>query len=349
MNTEIQTANQINQQDQMLSIIEKVALDPNSSVKKLKQLLELKEHIFDKNAEIEFNKAMSLVQSQLPSVLKKSNNPQTHSKYAKLDLIIQTCSPTWTKCGFALSFGTDKSELEKHLGITCIASHSDGFSRSYRWDLPVDDSGIMGKVNKTQIHATASTVSYGRRYLTCMIFNIATQDDDDGTAGNSGIEFINEDQQKDIENIISEVKYPIGRLLFKFSAKSLDKIRLDDYRNAVHYLKSMSVPKEMQVLFNQTFESEKPLDMFLFQDTTNQSGEQWALLKKSFPTEKTINNRKLDDMVSEGSAIFNEIYSEWIVAVHNEDELGQKQHEDFGIFQETGMALLQTRKRANNE
>ncbi len=109
------------------------------------------------------------------------------------------------------------------------------------------------------------------------------------------------------------------------------------------------VSKEMQVLFENTFHSGNDLHMYLFQDTTNQSGEQWALLKKSFPSDKTKNNRKLDDMVSKGRAIFDEIYSEWITAIQNDDELGRKQLEDFGIFQETGMALLETRKRANKE
>ena len=114
-------------------------------------------------------------------------------------------------------------------------------------------------------------------------------------------------------------------------------------------IEEYQVSKEMQTLFEQTFYSEKPLDMYLFQSTTNQSGEQWALLKKSFASDKTKNNRKLDDMVSAGRAIFNEIYSEWITAIKNDDELGQKQHEDFGLFHDIGMELLHQYRKANNE
>jgi len=337
------------EQYHMLSIIEKVALDPNSDVNKLKELLALKEQIFDKEVEIEFNASMSKVQSEIPAVLKRSNNPQTHSKYAKLDLIIQTCAPTWTRYGFALSFGTDKSEIEKHIGITCIVSHSSGFSRNYRWDLPLDDAGIKGSVNKTAIHASGSTVSYGRRYLTCMIFNIATQDDDDGTAGNTGIDFINQDQQSDLISLVESAKYPMGRFLYRFSANNISKIRLDEYTGAVKFLKSMLVPPEMQTQFNVIFESENDLNMYLFQDTTNQSGEQWALLKKSFDADKTKNSRKVDDMVSKGRAVFKEIYDSWITAIQNNDEMGQKELEDFGIFQETGMKLLNEMKIANGE
>lgn len=114
-------------------------------------------------------------------------------------------------------------------------------------------------------------------------------------------------------------------------------------------IEEYQVSKEMQTLFEQTFYSEKPLDMYLFQDTTNQSGEQWGLLKKSFPTEKTKNNKMLDNMVAKGRAIFNEIYEAWITAIHNKDELGQKELEDFGLFQDVGMKMLKNRKEALNE
>ena len=34
----------------------------------------------------------------------------------------------------------------------------------------------------TRTHATATAVTYGRRYLLCMIFNISTEDDDGNLA-----------------------------------------------------------------------------------------------------------------------------------------------------------------------
>ena len=225
--------------DRLMSIIERVALDPNADVNKLKEMLAMQEHIFDKNAEIEFNAAMTNCQMQMPSVLKESQNQQTHSKYAKLDLIIKVCSPVWTKNGFALSFGTDESKIEHHIGITCVASHSGGFSRNYRWDLPLDDVGLKGSANKTKIHASGSTVSYGRRYLTCMIFNIAVQDDDDGTAGNSFV-YINDSQVADIESLIVEVKADrskfLGHLKSTCGASDLFHLRAESFDYAIKAL-----------------------------------------------------------------------------------------------------------------
>lgn len=234
---ELQEVKETNQ-DRMLAIIEKVALDPNADVSKLKELLAMKEHVFDKNAEIAFNEAMSIVQRKIPSVLKTANNVQTKSKYATLDVIIKTCSPTWTNEGFALSFGTDKSEIEKHMGITCIVSHSGGFSRSYRWDLPLDDAGMQGTKNKTPIHASGSTVSYGRRYLTCMIFNIATSDDNDAQQPARELPKISVDQATVIEDLIKETGTDKLRFLKFLKVNSVESIPAQAYDHAVKALEA---------------------------------------------------------------------------------------------------------------
>ncbi|MCW8960164.1 MAG: ERF family protein [Ignavibacteriaceae bacterium] len=194
----------VKQNDSMMALVEKVVSDPNLDASKLEKLLDMQERIFDKNAEIAFNEDMAKVQSEIKPIINESHNGQTKSKYTKLDSIVKYCSPIWTSYGFALSFGSDKSSLENHIGITCIVSHSQGFSRNYRWDLPLDDVGIKGSKNKTAIHASGSTMSYGRRYLTCLIFNIVTQDDDDGNAANSTPR-INNQQLTDLESLIKEV------------------------------------------------------------------------------------------------------------------------------------------------
>ncbi len=227
------------QNDSMIALVEKVVSDPNLDAAKLEKLLDMQERIFDKNAEIAFNDAMSQVQSELKPIINEAYNGQTKSNYTRLDSIIKHCSPVWTAHGFALSFGTDPS-IENHIGITCIVSHSQGFSRQYRWDLPLDDVGIKGSKNKTAIHASGSTISYGRRYLTCMIFNIATQDDDDGSAANSTLR-ISPEQLADIESLIKEVGADRKRFINVLSSscggiKSLDQLPASNFDFAVGLL-----------------------------------------------------------------------------------------------------------------
>lgn len=242
MSTEITT-----QQNSMLSIIERVATDESVDADKLERILNMQERIFDKNAEIQFNEAMADCQSELKPILKMSENRQTNSGYVKLDLIIKHGSPVWTKHGFALSFGTDNSSLDNHVGITCIVSHRAGFSRTYRWDLPLDNAGIKGSVNKTPIHASGSTVSYGRRYLTCMIFNIATQDDDDGQAANSpDAQPLTKTQIKVINDLLDDTNTKILELLgfFNIDGENVEDIPPSQYSRIVSKLKQKQGDKK---------------------------------------------------------------------------------------------------------
>ncbi len=155
-----------------------------------------------------------------------------------MDLIIKVCSPIWTKHGFALSFGLFEAKKEDHLGIKCTISHSAGHSRVEMGEFELDDSGLQGKKNKTKTHASGSTMSYFRRYLTCMIFNIATQDDDDGTAGNSVsmIDRITPDQVATLNDVIESKNFD-DKMKAKFysflrtfyNATCFEKVSSKDY------------------------------------------------------------------------------------------------------------------------
>lgn len=173
---------------EMLGMIERLASNPDVDVDKMKQIMDMKEHMFNKQAEVEFNAAMARVQAKLEPVVAKSENKQTESKYAKINAIVKVAAPIYTQEGFALSFNTDACPVEEHsmkgwFRIICEATHSAGFAKKYHVDLPPDLAGIAGKVNKTGIHAFKSTLSYGKNMLICMIFNIVTEsEDDDGQA-----------------------------------------------------------------------------------------------------------------------------------------------------------------------
>lgn len=168
-----------------ISAITRAASNPDVDVDKMQQLMDMQFRLMDRQAEEAFNRALSECQSEIPVVVKGSDNQQTRSKYANLEAVNRAVVPVYTRHGFSLSFGTEPSSQEGHIRITCDVSHRDGHSRRYDYDLPYDLTGIKGQQNKTAIHASGSTTSYGRRYLTNLIFNVSTTDDDDGQlAGN---------------------------------------------------------------------------------------------------------------------------------------------------------------------
>jgi len=168
----------------LLAVIQKASTDPNTDVEKLERLYQLYERDQVRIAQQAFSEAMSVCQSEMPSVARKAENKQTQSKYAAYEAICEAITPIYTKHGFSLSFSEDTPEVNTEIRTKCVVKHKDGHSETHFIDLPVDNAGIKGNVNKTEIHGRGSTFSYARRYLTLMIFNLSTKDDDDGqTAG----------------------------------------------------------------------------------------------------------------------------------------------------------------------
>lgn len=166
----------------LIQVIERAATNPNVDIDKMERLLEMQERIMARDAEAEFNAAMADVQGELRPVIHDAKNDQTRSHYATLEAVAKATKPILVKHGFALSFGTADCPVQDHYRITCDLTHSGGHSKHYFADIPADLTGLKGTPNKTKTHAFGSTMSYGRRYLTLLIFDIATEDDDGNSA-----------------------------------------------------------------------------------------------------------------------------------------------------------------------
>ena len=191
---------------QVIQMVERIAMNPEADIEKLERVMALQERMLDRDQEVIFNKALVAAQREMPVVETKSENKQTNSFYAKLDTINKAIVPVYTKHGFAVSFDTQDSPLPEHIRIVATLVHADGHSKDFRHDLPIDDKGIKGSVNKTQMHGRASTVSYGQRYLLCMIFNISTGTDVDGNRDQPNK--ITEEQALDLKAKIQEYTKP---------------------------------------------------------------------------------------------------------------------------------------------
>lgn len=166
---------------QMLSVITEAAQNPDIDANKLEKLLGIHERICSRQAENEYNSAMAACQIAIPVIAKQAENKQTHSTYAKLDAINKAIRPVIADHGFALSFATDDSPLADHVRITCDVMHTAGHSKHHFVDIPRDDTGAKGAPTKTATHGVGSSISYGRRYLALLIFNIElTDEDNDG-------------------------------------------------------------------------------------------------------------------------------------------------------------------------
>lgn len=170
----------MNDTSKMLSVIENAAINPDVDTSKMQALLDMQITIMDRNAKQSYAAAMTSCQSEMPLIVKTAENKQTNSKYAKHEMICKQIKPIYTKNGFSLAFSEGEARVEHEIRTVCVVTHELGFSKEFYQDLPVDDAGIKGTTNKTPVHGRSSTFSYARRYLTLMIFDLATYDDNDG-------------------------------------------------------------------------------------------------------------------------------------------------------------------------
>jgi hypothetical protein len=117
-------------------------------------------------------------------IVRDATNRHTDSRYARLETIDRGMRPIYTRHGFAVRFGSEPSPQPGWLRITATVSHADGYSETCYLDAPPDMAGSRGTANKTPVQAIGSVVTYLRRYLLTMVFNIVLTDEDgDGATG----------------------------------------------------------------------------------------------------------------------------------------------------------------------
>lgn len=228
----------------MISMIERIAMDPNIPLDRLEKMLDMKERMEDRAREDEerqakkaYFAAMSKCQSELPVVIKNRGNDHTKSRYADLAAIEEQAMPTIHKHGFAVSFQPDGYNGNGELRILWEISHAEGHARNGVGEIPVDGAGAQGKVNKTGTQAFGSTATYGRRYLLCMLFNISTGDDLDGNKPSArNQERINNEQLANIRRLIEETDTDIEQFCNRGKVEALPDILAADYENAVYLL-----------------------------------------------------------------------------------------------------------------
>jgi hypothetical protein len=163
----------------LIHVLSRAMSDPSIDVEKVERYAALYERAIAREDEIAFNHAMMQAQGEMRPVAADANNPQTKSKYATYAALDAKVRPIYTKHGFSLSFDTAEGAPEGCIRVVCFVAVG-GHSRTYHIDMPADGKGAKGGDVMTKTHATGAGVTYGRRYLLGMIFNMVIGEDNDG-------------------------------------------------------------------------------------------------------------------------------------------------------------------------
>lgn len=214
--------------DALISMIERAARDPAIDIDKMERLFLMRERMMERHAQEAFSAAMAVAQARVPTVVKRLTNTHTKSNYADLAAIADAALPIIHDAGFGLSFSEFKSEMPDCLGIACKVTHAAGHSETYQFHVPIDGAGMKGTTNKTATQAYGSTFTYGRRYATCGVFNIATRDDDGNAAKKEDTEEQRQAKIAKLRQLIDDTGADTGWICQHHSVESIDDMNGKD-------------------------------------------------------------------------------------------------------------------------
>lgn len=221
----------------MLAVIEKVALSPDIDVQKMEAILAVQERILDRQAQIEFNEDMAKLREELNThpVMRSRKNSQTKSSYADLEDVKMVVDPLLSKYGFFDRY-EDDFPAQGVVGTTCVITHRAGHKERNRVQFALDDKGIAGSVNKTSIHATVSSMTYGQRVSLCRALGVRLTDDDDGNA--AGSQAVTQEQAIWIDEMLTATEADRAKFLEYMGVKAIDQIPAAAFNKAKTMLDS---------------------------------------------------------------------------------------------------------------
>lgn len=178
----------------VLSVIERMATNPEIDISKLEKLMEMHERIVARNAKSAYAAALAEMQAEMPEIEERgkitvrkkdasgerTGDVQQATPYALWEDINAAIKPVMAKHGFALSFRTGQS-VDGRVTVTGILMHREGHQEETTMILQHDTTG-----SKNAVQAIGSSTSYGKRYTAAALLNLTSRDglesDDDGTA-----------------------------------------------------------------------------------------------------------------------------------------------------------------------
>jgi len=216
----------------LISMIERAARDQNVDIDKMERLFTMHERMSAQRAKAAYLAAFANLQAELPAATRngKGHNAKT---YARFEDVVAALRPHLHAHGFSLSHRVDTTG--NVIRVAGILGHRDGHTEQTEMTLPPDTSG-----GKTAVHAMASAISYGKRYVTLTLTGIATEDDDDGQK--AGAQPPAADKLAELKALIEETKTDLGGVCSHFSVETLDDLTSKQADKA----KAMLIAKRIQ-------------------------------------------------------------------------------------------------------
>ena len=214
--------------DPMVSMIERIAMDPDSDLEKLERMLEMKERLENKAAQRAFAQSISDAKAEIGPIVKtgtvdyeNQKGERTYFKHETLDGIATIVDPILAKNG--LSYRYKSEQKDGQLFVTCIVSHRDGYSEETTLQ-----GGPDSGAGKNNYQAIGSAATYLQRYTLKLALGLSAAKDTDAIPPAGG--GVTEDQFGTLRDLVErsgadETKFLLAYgapTLAEFPAKSFD-------------------------------------------------------------------------------------------------------------------------------
>ncbi len=218
----------------LLAMIERVAMNPQADIEKMKALMVMRNEVVADERRQAFAKDFVDMKPHLPAVIRTKRNEQTKSNYAPLEEVNQTVDPILEKYGFATATKIT-SQTPDSVTVEAELWHKGGHVEKTSITMPLDNKGSQGTVNKTLPHATRSSVTYARNTAICALLNISTENEDND--GNNVIENLaTAPQQKAIKELFDKLT-PAQQSAFKNACGEVEEVKSKDVDKVIAKLK----------------------------------------------------------------------------------------------------------------
>lgn len=168
--------------EQMVQVAFAEAIKQGAAMEVVNTIIAQQKWLIQHREEEEFNAALKRIQKQLKTIPKRGHNDQTNSDFAIAQDVDAEIQPLLDQEGMTLTFVPRESPNPEEVVIVACLSLG-AYTREYPLPMPADGKGAKGGGVMTRTHATGSAITYGKRYLKNMIFDLRFEEvDDDGNA-----------------------------------------------------------------------------------------------------------------------------------------------------------------------
>lgn len=231
--------------DPMVSMIERLVLNPDADLDKLERMLAMKERMDEQRARISFARALSQARAEIPPIIKDatvdftSQKGRTHYQHETLAGIAKAIDPILARYGISYRFRTDQGN--GGVRVTCIVQHSDGHAEETTLTGAPDQSG-----SKNGFQAVGSAVTYLQRYTLKAALGLSAEVDDDAQAATTRRDDpAPRQEQRHAQNDAPTPRQMADRLLADIHHAKGDKLALTELWNKTKDFRA-SLPDDMR-------------------------------------------------------------------------------------------------------